>query len=57
VTGRVDRTRDQIRLQHHAGSAARRRVVHGAVFVGRMIADIDRLKRPQVPGERFPGET
>src|SRR5690606_9227301 len=42
----IDRRRHHIRPHHHARPAARWRIVHGTVPVGRKIADIDRFKGP-----------
>ena len=38
--GRLDRVEDRLGLHDHAGAAAERRVVDGAVHVGRVLADV-----------------
>src|SRR5712691_10625726 len=53
---RIDRPRQHVGTHHHAGSAARRRIVDRAVLVGGEIADIDRLARPDFLTERLAGE-
>ena len=42
----VECVRKHIGLHHHAGPAAGGRVVDGAMFVGRMRANVDRVERP-----------
>src|SRR5581483_10591286 len=56
VADRVDGAGEHVGLHHHAGPAASRGVVHGAVPVGRMRADIARLQRPQAARQRLAGE-
>src|ERR1019366_2302532 len=43
-------------LHHHAGAAAGRRVVHGAVLVGGVRADVMGVERPDAGGQRLAGE-
>jgi len=40
----VDSARQHVRLQHHAGAAARRRVIDASVLVGGEIADLNSLQ-------------
>ena len=54
--GVVDRLGQNIGAHHHAGAAAGRRVVDGAVAVGGEIADLDRLQRPRSGFERPAGQ-
>ncbi len=61
ITGRavrdaIDRRCDDIGTQHHAGAAARRGVVNGAVLVGRPVTDIARSARPDAIGQRAAGK-
>src|SRR3546814_5508962 len=51
----VDRGREHIGLQHHPGAAARRRVVDGAMLVGREVANLHRRARPCPALERAAG--
>lgn len=46
-----------VRAHHHSGAAASRSVVHGTVFVGRKVADLHRIQRPDAVVERPTGET
>ena len=51
VRNGVERARQHVRLHHHAGPAAGRRVVHGAVFVGGGVADVVGVERPDARGQ------
>ncbi|EGE57287.1 hypothetical protein RHECNPAF_4460059 [Rhizobium etli CNPAF512] len=46
LTGAVDGAGENVGFEHHAGAAAGRRVVDGAVFIGGEIADLHRVQRP-----------
>ena len=52
----VDRGGQHIGLHHHAGAAARRRVIDGAMPVVRRIADVAHIERPEAAVERLAGE-
>ena len=56
VRQRVEGARQHIGLHHHAGPAAGRRVVDGAVLVGGCVADVVRVERPEAGRERLAGE-
>ena len=49
--GRIDCRGQDIRPQHHARAAARRRIIDAAMPVGRRIPDIARLQGPK-PGRQ-----
>src|SRR5262245_47233136 len=53
---RVERTREHVRLHHHSGAAARRRIIDGAVLVGGMRAYVDSVERPDARRKRLAGE-
>ena len=53
---RVERARNDVGAQNHAGAAAGRRVVDAAVAIGRRIADVARLELPETGGLRLAGE-
>src|SRR5205823_13908677 len=50
----VERRRNDVGAKHHPRPAARWRVVDGAMLVGREIADVLRLERPEALLERPP---
>src|SRR5262245_7497841 len=52
----VERVRKDIGLHHHAGPAAGRSVVDGAMLVCRMRANVDRVERPDAGRQRLAGE-
>ena len=54
--GGVERRRDDIGAQHHAGAAAGRAVIDGAMAVGRLIADVARIEAPAALGQGAAGE-
>ena len=54
--GGVDRRRQHVGAHHHAGAAAGRRVVDGAMAAEPMLADLPRLKRPDAARKRVAGE-
>src|SRR5262249_52168087 len=47
---------EHVRAHHHAWPAAGRRVVDGAMLVGRVCADVDSIERPQAGRERLTRE-
>src|ERR1700674_2400981 len=52
---RVERAREHVGAHHHAGTAARRRVVNRAMLVERVRPDVDGVARPQA-SQRAAGE-
>jgi hypothetical protein len=52
----VDGARHHVRSHHHAGAAAERHVVNGAMPVGREVAQIDRLEPPAAFLQRPTGQ-
>src|SRR6478672_13508459 len=52
----VECPREHIRFHHHAGPAARRCVVDGAMLVGCMPTDVDRVERPDARRKRLAGK-
>ena len=52
----VDGSRQHVRLQHHAGPAARRRIINTAMLVCGEIADVAGVESPQAIRQRPPGE-
>ena len=56
VLHRGDSGIDDVGAQHHAGAAAERRIVHAAVAIGREVADVHRLERPDTGPQRAAGE-
>src|SRR5262245_27047013 len=53
---RVDRARNDVGLHHHAGAAAGRRIIDGAVAVARPVANVERIEPPDAGRERLAGE-
>ncbi len=51
-----DRRIDDVGPHHHAGPAAERRVVDGAVLIAREIADVHRLQPPEAFRQGLAGE-
>src|SRR5262249_1247533 len=56
VRDRVERARKHIRLHHHAGTAAGRRIIDSAMLVDGVRAYVDRAKWPDARSERLAGE-
>src|SRR5450830_1644642 len=52
----IERAGEHVRLHHHAGPTAGRRVVDGAMLVGGVRADVAGVERPEAGIERLTGE-
>ena len=56
TAGAGDRRVEHVGTHHHARPAAKRRIVNGAVFIAREIADVHRFQPPDARPQRLAGQ-